>query len=103
MATTLNLPYVRFVRQVSNGTARSKYAYKAMMSENLAALKSAPWRRAECGPNEVTTTVNAVADTDAVRDSDGKLSLALSWARATPHHSRSSKQNRRVVIFCISD
>ncbi len=79
MATTLNLPYVRFVRQVSNGTARSKYAYKAMMSENLAALKSAPWRRAECGPNEVTTTVNAVADTDAVRDSDGNITRPASY------------------------
>lgn len=46
MATTLKLPYARFVRQVSTGAPRPKSTYLALMAENLEALKTAEWRAA---------------------------------------------------------
>lgn len=68
--TTMKLPFTRFVRQVSNGAARSKYAYQAMMKENALALETAPWREATCAENQVTLTVNAVAATDGEFDAE---------------------------------
>ena len=68
--SNLHLPYKRFVRQVSNGCARSKYAYQAMMHENALALQSAQWREATCAQNEVGLTVNAVAATDGEFDAE---------------------------------
>ena len=76
MSTTLHLPYKRFVRQVSNGSARSKYAYQAMMRENALALQTAQWREATCADNEVGLTVNAVAATDGEFDA-----ATNTWAR----------------------
>lgn len=81
MSTTMHLPYVRFVRQVSNGCARSKYAFKGMMAENLQTLKATPWRRATCLPNEVTTTVNAIAATDKAVAEDGSVTAAASYTQ----------------------
>ena len=46
MSTTLNLPYKRFVAQVSTGAPRSKSTYLSLMAENLEALKVCPWREA---------------------------------------------------------
>ena len=46
MSTTLNLPFKRFVAQVSSAPARSKSSYIALMNENLERLKSCPWREA---------------------------------------------------------
>ncbi len=71
--STLNLPYRRFVRQVSNGYARTKYSYLAMQSDLLAALKIAPWREARCAVNEVTTVPNKVTATDAEVDESGAV------------------------------
>ena len=68
--TTINLPYSRFVRQVSNGAARTKYSYQAMQSDLLAALKVATWKAANCALNEVTTVVNKVTETDRAVDAE---------------------------------
>lgn len=46
MATTLNLPYIRFVRQVTTGPG-SNPQFVAMMEEGLAALKVAAWKQAD--------------------------------------------------------
>ncbi len=46
MSTTLNLPYKRFVAQVSTGAPRPKSTYLSLMTENLEALKACPWREA---------------------------------------------------------
>lgn len=47
MSTTLgNLPFKRFVMQVSTGAPRIKSNWQAMMAENLEALKSPVWREA---------------------------------------------------------
>lgn len=48
-ATTLKLPYKRFVAQVSTGAPRSKSTYLALMAENLEALQACPWRAADTG------------------------------------------------------
>lgn len=69
--TTLNLEYKRFVRQVSNGTARTKYSYQAMQTDLLSALKVAPWRPAGCLNNEVSTVTNKVTETDRAVDEEG--------------------------------
>lgn len=71
--STLNLPCVRFVRQVSNGAARTKYSYQQMQSDLLAALRVAPWREAAAPLAAVTTVANKVSQTDAVRDEDGRV------------------------------
>lgn len=44
--TTHNLPYKRFVAQVSTGAPRPKSTYLSLMAENLEALKACPWREA---------------------------------------------------------
>lgn len=67
----LNLPFVRFVKQVSNGMARTKYSYLAMQTDLLADLQRASWRLATCPNNTVTTVPNKVAQTDAVVDEQG--------------------------------
>ena len=45
-STTLNLPYKRFVAQVSTGAPRPKSTYLSLMAENLEALRACPWREA---------------------------------------------------------
>ena len=52
--TTLNLPFKRFVAQVSTGTPRIKSSYVALMEENLTALKACPWREADEVPVTLT-------------------------------------------------
>ena len=47
--TTLNLPFKRFVAQVSTAV-RSKSSYVAMMEENLTSLQACPWREADDVP-----------------------------------------------------
>lgn len=65
------LPYQRFVRQVSNGYARTKYSYQAMQQDLLQLLKVAPWKIATCPKNQVTTVPNKVSGTDASKSEDG--------------------------------
>lgn len=49
MATTLNLPYDRFVSQVTIGEPRPKANYLLMMAENLASLQRCEWTPAQNG------------------------------------------------------
>lgn len=73
MATTLNLPYVRFVRQASNGCARSKYSYLGMQTDLLKALQEqSTWKKATCSEKDVTTVTNKVTGSDAVKDEEGR-------------------------------
>ena len=53
-ATTLNLPFKRFVAQASTAPARSKSTYLALMEENLAALQKCPWKEAAEVPAALT-------------------------------------------------
>ena len=48
-SATHNLPFKRFVAQVSTGTARPKSSFIALMAENLEALKACPWSEAADG------------------------------------------------------
>ena len=64
---TIKLPYTRFVRQVSNGTSRSKYSFLAMMRDNAASLEDSTWTQAKT--NAATLTVNQLTRTDGKIDS----------------------------------
>lgn len=67
MATkTHNPPFVRFVRQVSNGLARPKSTFLSMMADNETKLRSAAWK--ETSVRASSTTTNAVTATDGVWD-----------------------------------
>lgn len=77
MGSTMDLDYTRFVRQVSNGRARSKYSYIAMQQDLLAALKTASWYEANCDIRAVSTVVNAVAKTDAKADEESGQIMSL--------------------------
>ena len=70
MGNILKLPCTRFVRQVSNGVAMSKYGYIGMMQKNAEAIKSTPWRKAVCNADDVALTVNKVTESDGVWSSD---------------------------------
>ena len=83
MATTLNLPCVRFVKRVTNGALFSKYSYLSMMAQNAAALESAPWRMAGTPVREVTMPVNKVTQTDAEYDESGVMTKAPSFTAFT--------------------
>ncbi len=66
---TLNLRNpVRFVAQVTNGCARTKYSYQGMQTELLGKLKTASWRKASCNPAFATTVPNKVTETDRETD-----------------------------------
>ena len=52
--TTLNLPFRRWVAQVSTGAPRSKSTFLALMAENLSALQACPWREAADVPVALT-------------------------------------------------
>lgn len=53
-ATTLKLPFKRFVAQVSTGSPRPKSSYLALMAENVDALQACPWREAADVPASLT-------------------------------------------------
>lgn len=69
----MKLDYVRFVKQVSNGAARTKYSYQAMQQDLLSDLKTASWKQATCPNNTVSTVVNKVTETDKVVDKSGAV------------------------------
>lgn len=71
MSVTLKLPMTRFVAQVSNGCARSKYAYLAMQQDLEDGLKVCSWREAMAPVSSVTLTVNQLTKTDADKDDNG--------------------------------
>lgn len=70
MAKTLTLPCTRFVRQVSNGASRSKYAFTAMQAENAEAIRTASWRVADVAARTVSLTVNQLTATDGESDAE---------------------------------
>ena len=71
MATkTHNPPFVRFVRQVSNGLARPKSTFLSMMADNETRLRSAAWK--ETSVRASSTTTNAVTATDGVWNKDSE-------------------------------
>ena len=80
-ATTLNLPYTRFVAQVSTAPARSKSTYLALMEENLAALQKCPWKEAADVPA-------ALADHDFTASTH--LSSAYDAFKMTGNYSAST-------------
>lgn len=57
MATSLKLPYVRFVRQVTTSSGANPQ-FVAMMEEGLAALKAAAWRPAAASLASVAMPAN---------------------------------------------
>lgn len=77
--TELNLPFVRYVRQVSNGMARSKYSYLAMQDDLLKELQKGTWKLATCATNNITTVTNKVSKTDEIRDEDGNITKPASY------------------------
>ena len=77
--TELNLPFVRYVKQVSNGMARSKYSYLAMQDDLLKELQNGTWKLATCATNNITTVTNKVTKTDEVRDEDGNITKPSSY------------------------
>ena len=66
----MNLPFVRFVKQVSNGLSASKHGYIDMMEKNAKSLEDIPWREAQCDPGSVALTGNQISRTDGKVDSD---------------------------------
>ena len=74
---TIKLPYVRYVRQVSNGTSRSKYSFLAMMRDNAASLEAASW--AEAKSIQPTLTVNQLTRTDGVVDEEGEYTTVPTY------------------------
>lgn len=71
--TELNLPFIRYVKQVSNGIARTKYSYLAMQDDLLEELKKSTWKLATCATNTISTVTNKVTQSDAVYDEDGNI------------------------------
>ena len=65
---TVKLPFIRFVKRVSNGASLSKYGYIGMMDQNADLIQSAPWVLAQ-SPNSVTLTTNQLTKTDGIFDS----------------------------------
>jgi hypothetical protein len=66
----MQLPYTRFVKQVSNGGSFSRYGYIEMMQRNAAALETAKWHEARCSPDAVSLTVGQITRTDGVANED---------------------------------
>ena len=64
----MQLPFKRFVKQVSSGGSFSKYGYIDMMQRNAAALESAKWHEAQCSPSDVSLTVGQLTRTDGAFD-----------------------------------
>ncbi len=58
MATTLQLPFKRFVAQVSNGSVRAKASSLAMMQENENSLKQCDWHESAAKPADVSLPDN---------------------------------------------
>lgn len=70
MSSTVKLPYIRFVKRVSNGTSLSKYGYIGMMESLADAIKSAPWVKSGRSGDDVTLTTNKITKTDGVWNSE---------------------------------
>ena len=102
--STLNLPFTRFTRQVSNGMARTKYSYQAMQQDLLTALQKAIWKEATCSPNSVTTVVNKVTQTDGEKDESGNVTKEPTYTTFLDERFDAYKQggdaNSTTASFC---
>lgn len=102
--STLNLPFVRFTRQVSNGMARTKYSYQAMQQDLLSALQKSLWKKATCSANAVTTVVNKVTQTDGEKDESGTVTKEPTYTTFLDERFDAYKQggdaNSSTASFC---
>lgn len=103
--TELNLPFVRYVKQVSNGIARTKYSYLAMQDDLLEELKKkSAWKLANCAANTISTVTNKVTQTDAEYDEDGNLIKPSSYTSFIDDRYDAFKQggdaNTSNATFC---
>ena len=102
--TELNLPFVRFVKQVSNGMSRTKYSYLAMQDDLLSDLQKASWKMATCSNNNVTTVPNKVSQTDGKYDEDGTQSKPPTYTAFIDDKYDAYKQggdaNTSTATFC---
>lgn len=62
MATTKNLQYQRYIRQVSLGSAMSKYSYRQMQRSLDAKLRESAWRMASAPWQQVQNPINKVTE-----------------------------------------
>ena len=81
MATTLNLPFVRFVAQVSTGAPRPKSTFIALMEENLEALKACQWRRADSA--DAALVRHDLSAASYFSDSYDAFKMTAGWNTAT--------------------
>lgn len=77
MSATVKLPYIRFVKRVSNGASLSKYGYIGMMEQNADAIQSAPWVAASSPVDSVTLTTNQLTKTDGVFNTETNIWTTL--------------------------
>ena len=85
MANTLNLPFARFVAQVSAGPARPKSSYLAMMAENEGALKECAWHEASSG--EVSLVPHDFTKSSFFSDAYDAFKMTAQFSTATQYET----------------
>ena len=85
MANTLNLPFTRFVAQVSAGPARPKSSYLAMMAENEEALKECAWHEAASG--EVSLVPHDFTKASFFSDAYDAFKMTAQFSTATQYET----------------
>ena len=102
--STINLEYTRFVKQTSNGSARSKYGYLAMQQELMNQIETTPWKQASCANNLVGLVTNKVTETDEERDQHGAIIKPASYTALLKDNFDAFKQggdaNKEDATFC---
>ena len=102
--STINLEYTRFVKQTSNGSARSKYGYLAMQQELMNQIETTPWKQASCANNLVGLVTNKVTETDEERDQHGAITKPASYTALLKDNFDAFKQggdaNKEDATFC---
>lgn len=102
--STINLEYTRFVKQTSNGSARSKYGYLGMQQELLNQIETTPWKQASCANNLVGLVTNKVTETDEVKDEQGVIVKPASYTALLKDNFDAFKQgadaNKDDATFC---
>ena len=102
--STINLEYTRFVKQTSNGSARSKYGYLGMQQELLNQIQTTPWKQASCANNLVGLVTNKVTETDEVKDEQGAIVKPASYTALLKDNFDAFKQggdaNKEDATFC---
>lgn len=102
--STINLEYTRFVKQTSNGSARSKYGYLGMQQELLNQIETTPWKQAACANNLVGLVTNKVTETDEEKDEQGAIIKPASYTALLKDNFDAFKQggdaNKEDATFC---